>query len=160
MEDLWSHSRLERLCAALCLVNACLTHNHPPLPFTEAPIPASEVHRPSSIMVLHDRLTLINRGPSPKPPATPGRLSEQPAGGAQEQVLDKIIDSLRDAVVDTIKASARFSVQHCITTHLLSVYRVAGGFERGGEGLAYDSRLLVRYTQRYKEDSPRRPIYR
>ncbi|KAG9024926.1 hypothetical protein FS837_005137, partial [Tulasnella sp. UAMH 9824] len=56
-------------------------------------------------MVLHDRSTLINRGPSPKPPVTPGRLSQQPAEGAQEQALDKIIDSLREAVVKTIKST-------------------------------------------------------
>ncbi|KAG9023455.1 hypothetical protein FS837_005804 [Tulasnella sp. UAMH 9824] len=56
-------------------------------------------------MVLHDRSTLINRGASPKPPVTPGRLSPQPAEGAQEQALDKIIASLREAVVNTIKST-------------------------------------------------------
>ncbi|KAG9047223.1 hypothetical protein FS837_002785 [Tulasnella sp. UAMH 9824] len=49
--------------------------------------------------------TLINRGPSPKPPATPSRVPQQPAKGPQDHALDKIIDSLIIAVVETIKGT-------------------------------------------------------
>ncbi|KAG8902237.1 hypothetical protein FRC00_014454, partial [Tulasnella sp. 408] len=72
-------------------------------------------------MALRDRSTLINRGPSPKPSVTLGRLSQPPAEGAQEQTLDQIIDSLREAVIKTIESTewpedSKEAARHLIDT--------------------------------------------
>ncbi|KAG9040883.1 hypothetical protein FS837_012981, partial [Tulasnella sp. UAMH 9824] len=50
----------------------------------------------------HDGSRLINRGSSPEPPVTLGQLPQQPP---KEEELAKTIDTLRNTVVKTIKAT-------------------------------------------------------